>query len=43
MNTQRIPAPEPSAITPPCSPPDDVTEIEEGELLDDNQELDEIR
>ena len=34
-----------STITPPCSPPDDVMEIEEGELLDDNDtaELDEIR
>ena len=34
-----------STITPPCSPPDDVMEIEEGELLDDNDtaDLDEIR
>ena len=28
-----------ATITPPCSP----TEVEEGELLDDVQELDEIR
>ena len=32
-----------STITPPCSPPDDVMEIEEGELLDDTPDLDEIR
>jgi len=30
----------PPTITPPCSPPG---EIEEGELLDDVQDLDEIR
>lgn len=44
-NVQSLPLPGggESAITPPCSPPDDVMEIEEGELLDDTPDLDEIR
>ena len=44
-NVQSLPPPgggDPT-ITPPCSPPGDIMEIEEGELLDDTPDLDEIR
>ena len=44
-NVQSLPPPGggETTITPPCSPPCDIMEIEEGELLDDTTDLDEIR